>query len=215
MGICGNGYPVKGSLASTEEGRKLYPPLLQRLVSGRPVERAEIAEMLGWPLAQTEDFLQSLPAFEFDEEGRLVGAGLSLRETPHAFEVEGRRLYTWCALDTLFFPAVLQKTAKVMSVCVATRVPIQLTVAPDSLLSFEPGGTVVSLIWSCEGTNVRSSFCNHVHFFASAEVARPWHQANPKASVVPLSEAFSTAQEIARWILAPSASGMRLCSTNR
>ncbi|WP_455153162.1 organomercurial lyase [Cupriavidus basilensis] len=40
----------------------------------------------------------------------LVGYGLTLRETRHAFEVDGRRLYTWCAFDTLFraYPVVSQ-----------------------------------------------------------------------------------------------------------
>jgi alkylmercury lyase len=202
MGACNTGYPLKGSLAYTEEGRKLYQPLLKRLALGSPIERVEIAALLGWPLPQAEEFLKKLPAFEFDEDGRLVGAGLSLRETTHTFEVEGQRLFTWCALDTLFFPAILEKTAQVTSRCEATGTPIRLTVSPQEILSQEPGDVVVSLVWSCDGPNVRNSFCNHVHFFASEDAARVWHQTNPSASVVPLSEAFSTAQSIAQWILA-------------
>ena len=201
MRALANGYPPKGSLASTEEGRKLYQPLLKRIAMGLPVERAEIAAMLRWPLPQTEDFLKKLPALEFDEDGRLVGAGLSLRETPHVFEVQGQRLFTWCALDTLFFPAILGKTAQVTSKCVATNAPIRLTVSPEAVLLLEPTSTVVSLVWSCDGPDVRRSFCNHIHFFASADAASDWCQANPGASVVPLSEAFSVAQTIARWLL--------------
>jgi alkylmercury lyase len=202
MGVCDTGYPIKGSLAYTEEGRKLYQPLLKRMALGSPVERKEIAALLGRSLTETEEFLKNLPAFEFDEEGRLVGAGLSLRETTHLFEVEGQRLFTWCALDTLFFPAILEKTARVTSTCAATGTPIRLTVSPQSVLSVEPEGVVVSLVWSCDGPNVRNSFCNRVHFFASADAARDWHRTNPEASVVPLSEAFSAAQSIAQWILA-------------
>jgi hypothetical protein len=37
---------------------------------------------------------------EYDAHGRVVfGSGLTLRPNPHRFEVDGRTLYTWCALD--------------------------------------------------------------------------------------------------------------------
>jgi alkylmercury lyase len=61
--------------------------------------------------------LADLPDLETDEQGRIVGSGLTLRPTPHRFALDGRQLYTWCALDTLIFPVVLGQGATVESPC--------------------------------------------------------------------------------------------------
>ncbi|MCQ4438245.1 organomercurial lyase, partial [Clostridioides difficile] len=53
--------------------------------------------------------LEQAVSTEWDDYGNVVGYGLTLRETPHTFEVDGRRLYTWCAFDTLFFPALIDR----------------------------------------------------------------------------------------------------------
>ena len=52
-----------------------------------------------------------------------LGWELTLRPTPHGFNVDGKQLYTWCALDTLFFPAVIGRPARVESPCAATALP--------------------------------------------------------------------------------------------
>jgi hypothetical protein len=62
---------------------------------------------------QVRQALARLPDTEYDETGRIIGYGITLDPTPHRFEVDGRRLYTWCALDTLIFPAVLCRAARV------------------------------------------------------------------------------------------------------
>jgi alkylmercury lyase len=50
--------------------------------------------------------------------------------TPHVFEIDGCRLYTWCALEALMFPALIGKTAHVLSRRAATGVPVSLTFTP-------------------------------------------------------------------------------------
>lgn len=61
--------------------------------------------------------LADLPDLETDVQGHIVGSGLTLRPTPHRFTIDGRQLYTWCALDTLIFPAVLGQVATVEAPC--------------------------------------------------------------------------------------------------
>src|SRR5262249_53377769 len=52
------------------------------------------------------------------EAGGIVGAfGLSLRPTPHALVLDGRHLFTWCALDAAGIPAGLAVDATVHSPC--------------------------------------------------------------------------------------------------
>jgi len=67
--------------------------------------------------------LASLPSIELDTQGRLIGMGITLNPTPHRFDVEGIHLYTWCALDTLIFPALIGRTANVTSPATAQERP--------------------------------------------------------------------------------------------
>lgn len=81
--------------------------VLRLLARGRPVDPDDIAAATGRPPADVLAALRQQPSVEWDEAGRVVGLGLTLRPTPHRFEVDGRTLFTWCALDTLVFPALL------------------------------------------------------------------------------------------------------------
>ena len=96
------------------------------LAMGAPVSTAQLADAAGVEVAE----LTSAPAakdIEYDDEGRIVGWGLTLIPTPHAFLVDGHQLYTWCAADTLLFPAIIGSRARVESRCPATNVVICLT----------------------------------------------------------------------------------------
>jgi alkylmercury lyase len=98
----------------TAELEALTPVVLAELARGEPVEAARIAARAGTPAPAVLDLLRGSPA-EWDDDGRLVGFGLTLRATRHRFEVDGRVLYTWCAPDALAFPAVLGIEADVES----------------------------------------------------------------------------------------------------
>ena len=51
-----------------------------------------------------------------DEEGRVFGfRRLTLKPTSHVLEVDGRTLYAWCAVDTLFLPERLGRPARIRS----------------------------------------------------------------------------------------------------
>jgi alkylmercury lyase len=145
-----------------------------------------------------------LPNIERDDAGNVVGSGLTLRETPHVFEVDGRRLYTWCALDALMFPALLGKSARVSSPCAATGAPVRLTVTPDGVENIEPAEAVVSLVLPHGSPDVRGSFCVHVNFFASAAAAQTWLSAHPGATVARVEDAFRLGQELSRRLFAHS-----------
>ncbi|WP_445261008.1 organomercurial lyase MerB [Pseudonocardia sp. D17] len=124
----------------------LWRPLLQLLAQGRPVTVEQIAQATGRTPDQVRGALAANPDTEYDESGRITGSGLTQNPTPHHFEVDGRKLYTWCALDTLIFPAVLGRPARVTSPCHATGTPVRLTVEPDQVTSVEPTTAVVSIV---------------------------------------------------------------------
>lgn len=81
----------------------LFVPLLRLLAEGEPVTIAELATASGRSENTVRRGLSSVPDAEYDDDGRILGLALTLRPTPHRFTVAGRQLYTWCALDTLFF----------------------------------------------------------------------------------------------------------------
>jgi alkylmercury lyase len=109
----------------------LYRPLLRLLADGQPVSIEDLAEAAGRPVDDVRQTVASLPDVELDDEGRIVGYGLTLRETPHRFEVDGKRLYTWYALDTLVFPGLLGRTARIESPCHGTGTTIPTFGSPS------------------------------------------------------------------------------------
>lgn len=190
--------PLAASFPLVDGAHNFYPTLLRELARGMPVSRSVLAAALSCSDEKVSEFLGLAPSVEFDDAGCVVGAGLTLRETPHVFEVDGQRLYTWCALDALMFPALIGRTAHVISPCVSTGVPVRLFVAPDGVLDVEPQEAVVSLVLPDASPDIRSAFCIHVNFFASAMAAQSWLLDNPDGSVLSVEEAFRVGQELAR-----------------
>jgi alkylmercury lyase len=160
------------------------------LMRGQPACLESIAESLGLAPQRVQETLRGFPDAEYDDDGRIVGLGLTLRPTRHRFEVEGRALFTWCALDTLMFPAILGTAARVESTCFATGEPIRLEVDASGPHEVAPSITVVSLVVPSDASSVRTSFCNEVHFFATRRVAGRWLEGHPEASLVSVGEAY-------------------------
>lgn len=176
----------------------VFKAILTLLADGAPVPKAAIARALGLSETDAALLLTRIPSAEFDEVGSLVGAGLSLRPTPHQFEIDGKQLYTWCALDTLIFPVLLDRTARVISPCAATGVPVHLVVGPNGVRELEPKEAVVSLQLFEGSKDVRNAFCRHSNFFASEEAAGPWLRKRPDGWVLPVAFAHAYARGLGR-----------------
>ena len=176
-------------------GARFQETILRLLADGAPVPLATIAAATGQAVSEVERALQAGGA-EMDEEGRLVGLGLTIRETPHRFAVGGRSLFTWCALDTLIYPAVLGR-AHVESPCRATGVPIRVEVTAAGVERVEPPEAVVSIVRPRTGEPIRASFCDYVHFFSSADAAASWLSRHTGAIVLPVVEAFELGSKLA------------------
>ncbi|WP_022906738.1 organomercurial lyase MerB [Curtobacterium sp. B18] len=189
-------------LTSSETGQEasLWLPLLNLLAQGDPVEFSALAAATGRTEADVREALAAVPDIEY-EYGRIIGQGLTLRPTPHRFEVNGEQLYTWCALDTLIFPTLLGTSARVESVSPASGNPINVTVGPDGVQSVSPETAVVSLVNPDDMTSLRSAFCNQVHYFTSTEEAHAWIEAHPGGEVLPVTDAYALGQGMARTMI--------------
>lgn len=168
-------------------------PLLRLLASGDPVEVTTPAATAGRTVEQTRAQLAKLPDTEYDDEGRVVGQGLTLRPTPHRFALDGAELYTWCALDTLIFPHILDREAHVESVSPASGELVRLVAGPRGVRDVEPATAVVSLVNPEDITEIRSLSCNQVHLVTSVDDTWSWLDANPGGQVLHITAAFDPA----------------------
>lgn len=186
----------------------LWPPLLRELARGRPVTIEQLAHTTGYNAGEVRDGLGGLSDTEYDEQDRVIGHGITLRETPHQFTVDGEALYTWCALDTLIFPTVLGRPAQVVSPTPGSSEPVRLTVDPKTgVTALDPGTAVVSVLVPEGGSSVRAAFCNQVHFFATPDAATDWLTEHPDGTVLTVADAFDLGRRLAHEMTAAGQPG--------
>jgi hypothetical protein len=109
----------------------------------------------------------------------------------------GAQLYTWCAWDTLFLPELLEKSARVESVCDATGKPVRLSVSPKRVESADPGSVCISLSHAGQlalPTRHLQNFCHYIHFFRSRKDAEVWTAKTPGTFILSLDEATELAR---------------------
>lgn len=192
-------------LRSDAEEIGLFRYLVIALAEGEPVPIGQMAAQLGHPPEEIERALARIPSIERDEDGRIIGAGVTLRPTPHRLEIGGRNLFTWCALDTLMFPGVLRMEARVESPCRGTGSPVRVLVDRDGGARAQPSESVVSLVAPEAEPDIRRSFCDRVHFFSSPDAALPWLMENPDATVLPIADAYQAGRLLSEWAFGPEA----------
>jgi alkylmercury lyase len=184
------------SLAGTFPGSDDAPlarALLRGLTHGQPVSAAALARSTGRDDDDVTTALARWPNVRRDQQGRVEAfGGLSLRPTKHRLDVGGRRLYTWCAWDTLFLPALLDDQSQVESSCPITGTEVRLTVAPDRVLAAHPKDVRVSFPppGQASTADIVESFCCHVHFLAGLDTASAWVRRTPGTFVLDLDDAF-------------------------
>jgi alkylmercury lyase len=173
------------------EQEDLCLPILHQVTRGKPIEKAALAASLRVSQEDVEQRLLHLPDTEFDQQGNILGWGVTLVPTRHRFQIHGQSLYTWCAFDTVLFPPSLQAEAQVQSTCPVTGHPITFIATPSGAIKdMTPASSVMSLIIPAERSEcVRATFCEQSLFFASEQAALTWLTAHPEAVVLSIEEA--------------------------
>ena len=190
--------PLEEIAAAVANGLRCTNPLvccalIRRLAAGAPVSLDQLATTLQLPGEQVTAAVQRVPDIEFDDAGRVIGFGLTLVPTIHRFAIDDQALFTWCAFDTLMYPALLGKPAQVASICPISRASITFRVTPEGVDALQPAQTVMSLvppppsqIHRCD----RAQFCEQGFFFASLPAAATWQAAHPDALMVSVADAY-------------------------
>lgn len=191
------------SLFPNDEALQLAILILKELAKGEPVEPAHIAKLTGWSTAHTTDLLKSSLPIEWDDQQRVVGMGISLREaTPYRFIVNDHHLSVWCAVDALLFPPLIGLPARIESPCFVTEGPIIIDVTPDALQHVQPTDAVMSIVTPqvdiSSAHDVRALLCSGNKFFKSAKVAEQYQQEHPEALIIPVTEGYKMFVDVAR-----------------
>lgn len=178
-------------VAANQEQFRLALPLWRLLAEGSPVSLEHLANVSHRSLDETQALLPSLDVRR-NQEGKIVAAGVSLVPTRHQVQVGEQELFGWCALDTLALPAILGRTARVISTCPVTGKEIRLTVTPESFSDLSEARAVLSVRLPGEETalcHVQEDLCNDGFFFVSHEVAATWPHLHTQAVLLDVAEA--------------------------
>ena len=185
--------------ALTSDEQRAGMALLAQLSMGEPVTAARLAQALAVNETQAAQYLGDSGLSRLvhsDEHGSALGFfGLSTLPTEHRFTIGGRELWTWCAVDTLFLPELLDASASVESKDPVTGQVINLRVSPTSVESAEPDGVLVSMnspeAWeTTSALKLIVTACHYIHFFASTESGEEWTEDHPNTVLVSLDRAF-------------------------
>jgi alkylmercury lyase len=190
--------------------------LLDELAKGEPVSVGRLARAANRDEGDIAATLHRWPNVHRDGQARVVAfGGLSVTPTPHRFEVAGRRLYTWCAWDTLFLPSLLGQEARVESACPVTGTKVRLTVGPDGVRAAQPRSLQVSFpaAASTVTSDITSSFCCHVHFLADQDAAEEWLGENQGGLTLSLKDAVELGRLATRPLLVDGRPARRLTPT--
>lgn len=173
-----------GTIDLHGEEARLFVQTLRRLMKGQPLNSEDV-DRLAVEIGLTRDQADSVLNWiaERNDEGDIVGlAGLSLNEWNQKFRVNGNNFTTWCALDTLYLPQVLKKSAEVEAIDPVTNENIQVTLGPDGVEE-APEDAVISIVVPKvdkkgieSADQIWSAFCSYSHYFASLESGQEWFQ---------------------------------------
>ena len=192
-------------LLSYGPDRRLLLQIIRQLAHGHPIPMEQVDQSiadLGLARDQSHQFLREVT--ERDAADQIVGAmGLSLSEPPHRLSVAGVSLSAWCALDTLFLPALLGQTVTIESPSPVTHQPIRLRVSPTRVEEVNPEAAVVSFVLVDPNRENMASvqaiwgaFCEHIHFFVSREEGEQWANGKDDIVLLTVEEGFASERQV-------------------
>lgn len=185
-------------LRCTQE--ELCCQIIHQLAQGKPVAPIMLQSALQINQHELAQRLTGLPETELDQEGNILGWGVTLVPTAHRFQLNGAALYTWCAFDTVLFPPSLHLQAHVHSTCPVTGQAITFVATPEGAIhDLTPTSSVLSLFVPESRLDcVRATFCHQSLFFQSEQAASTWLSAHPGAVILSIEEAAFVGSVVAR-----------------
>jgi len=173
--------------------------IYQQLALGEPLSLERLEKMSGKTTPSIKKLLESWGSTFYNDDGEITGFwGITVGETPHRIQMNGRDSYTWCAWDTLFIPELVGATAEITSRCTTSDKAIHLTVTPQGVDSSQADVWLSFLLPDEKATaeNVTTCFCHFVHFFSSKTAGETWTAQNEDTFLLTLDDAFEIGKKI-------------------
>ncbi len=144
-------------LSPKEIGRRVrgFAALVRGIAKTGRVTPSEFGRRMGLNTGEASELFSGFAAFgmEMDESGNIVGAALTTKQTPHSLSFGGKKLFAWCALDTLFIPGLLDQVAEVESTCPVSSTTVRLRVTPEGVSTVDPTDAVLSVVLPGSGVS--------------------------------------------------------------
>ena len=191
--------------ANPPELQKASLAIYRALLKGRSVIMYIVAKDLKLSRGKLDQVLALLPksTIDVDENGKIVAfVGFSLIPANHQFFAGGKEFYTWCVLDALFLPSLLQTGARLVTKCPETDEKIEVYLSDQTVLSASPGTPVLSLVATTEDAcchDIRGAFCNHVNLFKDQTAFNTWSKGKDRTFAVSLKKGFAMALQRNDW----------------
>jgi len=135
-----NLFPESWMNASREEQEislKIYQLLSKKIHPNQEMLAAE----LPYSVYQIKAVLDKIKSLVYMAEGNIIGfAGLTTHPMPHSIQIDGITTYTWCALDALFIPELLDKKTLVRSSDPVTKNPLNILLM---LIKYKPHNQMI------------------------------------------------------------------------
>jgi alkylmercury lyase len=166
-------------------------PGFSLLARGRPVSVEEIARAADVDAAEVELAVDAARC-ERDAQGRLIDLyGLTLTPTLHRLTIDGKVLFSCCALWAHVIPKLVDRTVEVESVDPMRHELVRLIISPAVIDAVEPPGAVATLAVADQDAidrDVCEAWCCQVAHFVSRESAEEFAAGRSTCHVVELPE---------------------------
>ena len=180
------------------EERRLALKLYRLLAEGKPVPLGNVATAVGISESVAQVLLEGAALKSntlYDTAGHVIGFGGLAVSTMYHRLIRGKRsLYTWCAWDAFFIPALLGESVRLESRCPETWDSISMTIGPSGISQPSHETALVSFVLPnrrCEDVYAGiSGFCQRVFLLAPGAAAARWAARNPEATLLTLEQAF-------------------------
>ena len=168
-------------LAERWSGAGLLLPGFPLLALGEPLTMGQIAGASGANEQEVEKTL-SQARCAFDDSGRLIDLfGMTLAPTNHRVEIDGKVVFSCCALWTHVIPKILDRAVLVESIDPLSREIVRLDIAPGGVQSITPETALATMAAADAASieqDVGSAFCRHVRHFVPSDSANTFAEAS-------------------------------------
>ncbi len=176
-------------------------PLLAR---GEPLTVGQIANAVGVDDHEVEAAL-SKARCAFNDSGRLIDLfGMRLTPGYHRVEIDGKAVFSCCALWAHVIPKLIDRVVLIESVDPQSRELVRLEIAPGKVQSIDPG-TALATMAVADAVSIEQdvglAFCRHVRHFASSNSAHEFAAGSRSCRVVDIEQLHEIATQLYQAIL--------------